>query len=83
MSNTLDQFLDPHTGCLTLQVARRMVDWRPNESLKTRIKELGEKADEGSLSEDEQTEYEQYIEDGDLIALLKLKAREILGELPT
>jgi hypothetical protein len=60
-----------------------MVDWRPDACLKARIKELGEKSNEGVLTEAERAEYEQYIEDGDLIALLKLKAREILGQLPS
>lgn len=82
MVSTLDQFLDPTTGCLTPQVAQRMVDWRPDARLKTRIRELGEKADDGTLTKSEREEYERYIDDGDVISLLKLKAREILGQLP-
>ena len=48
-----------------------------------RVQDLGRKASEGALSDAEQVEYEQYINDGDVIALIQLKARAILGELPS
>lgn len=78
--STFDQFLDPSTGCLTPQVAQRIVDWRPSPQLQDRIQELGRKADAGTLSPDEDGEYQQLIEDGDLIALLQTKARRILSQ---
>lgn len=76
--STFDQFLDPTTGCLTPQVAQRIVDWRPDPELQAHIQKLGEKANSGTLSPDEEFEYQQLIEDGDLIALLQAKARRIL-----
>jgi hypothetical protein len=81
--SSLDRFLDPATGCLTPQVAQRIVDWRPDQELKVRIQELGRKANAGKLTAEEDAEYEQYIDDGDLdgdlIALLQAKARGILA----
>ena len=77
--SSLDQFLDPATGCLTPQVAQRIVDWRPDPRLQDRIQELGAKANQGTLTADEDAEYEQYIEEGDLIALRQAKARGILA----
>ena len=76
---SLDQFLDPVEGWLTPQVAQRIVDWRPTEELRNRIEELGRKADEGSLTPEEDTEYRDYIEEGDVIALLQAKARRLLA----
>ena len=77
--SSLDQFLDPIDGCLTPQVAQRIVDWRPSEDLRRRIEELGRKADEGMLSEDEDREYQEYVDEGDVIALLQAKARRLLA----
>jgi hypothetical protein len=77
-SSTLETFLSPAAGWLTPDVAQRIVNWRPEQSVKERIAELGRKADEGTLSPEEDAEYEQHIEDGDLIAILQLKAEEIL-----
>ena len=77
--SSLDRFLDPATGCLTPQVAQRIVDWRPDPELQARIQELGRRANQGILTAEEDAEYEQYIEDGDLIALLQAKARGILA----
>lgn len=70
--------MNPATGWLTPDVAQRIVNWRPDQSLKDRIAELGRKADEGTLSPEEDAEYKQYIEDGDLIAILQLKSEEVL-----
>jgi hypothetical protein len=78
-ASTFDQFLDPITGCLTPQVAQKIVDWRPTAELQAHIQDLGIKADSGTLTSDEELEYQQLIEDGDLIALLQTKARKILG----
>ena len=77
--STLDQFLDPFDGCLTPQVAQRIVDWQPNEQLRGRVEELGRKADDGTLTEEEDAEYREYIDEGDLIALLQAKARRLLA----
>lgn len=81
--SSLDHFLDPTTGFLTPQIAQRIVDWRPDATMCERVQELGRKANEGTLSEAEQIEYEQYVNDGDVIALIQLRARKILGQLPS
>jgi hypothetical protein len=77
--SSLDKFLDPVNGWLTPQVAQRIVDWRPDESLRERIEELGRKANEGTLSPEEDAEYRDYIDEGDVIALLQAKARKMLA----
>jgi hypothetical protein len=78
-SSTLDQFLDPATGWLTPQIAQRIVEWQPDAQVRARILELGQKAEEGTLTPEEDVEYERYIEDGDVIALVQAKTRQILG----
>ena len=76
--SSLDSFLDPVHGCLTPQVAQRIVDWRPAEQLRARIEELGRKANNGTLTSEEDAEYRDYIDEGDVIALLQAKARRLL-----
>jgi hypothetical protein len=76
--STLDQFLDPATGWLTPQIAQRIVDWQPAADVRARILELGRRAEEGALTAEEDAEYERYIEEGDVIALLQAKTRHIL-----
>jgi hypothetical protein len=72
----------PNSGWLTPQIARRIVDWKPDVELQSRIMELGRWANEGLLTDAEKAEYEQHVDDGDLIALFQLTARNLLGELP-
>jgi hypothetical protein len=79
--SSLDQFFDPSAGWLTPQVAATMINWKPDPRLRARIEELGLKANEGALTPSEQAEYEQYVHDEDLIALLQAKARQIVTQL--
>jgi hypothetical protein len=55
------------------------MEWRPDEELRKRIDELGRKADEGTLTAEEDSEYRDYIDEGDVIALLQAKARHLLA----
>jgi hypothetical protein len=48
--------------------------------LTKRIEYLASRANEGALTPDEEDEYKDYIEGGDLIALLQAKARRFLAQ---
>ncbi len=75
-SNTvLDQFLAP---IFTPEVAQQVVAHRPEEKMQVHLEELREKANEGLLSDAEQKEYQEIVENLDLIGLLKAKARAVL-----
>jgi hypothetical protein len=45
-----------------------------------RIEFLAQKANEGTLSPEEDDEYKDYIEGGDMLALLQAKARRFLKQ---
>ncbi len=77
--SSLDRFLDAVGGCLTPEVARRIIEWRPDADLRNRIEELGRKANAGTLTPEEGAEYRDYIDEGDVIALLQAKARHLLA----
>ena len=61
--------------------ARRLVAFRIDEPLQARIEMLGERANEGSLSASEKSEYEALIDAADFVAILKLKARRHLEQI--
>jgi len=45
-----------------------------------RLEVLGEKCNEGELTPNERTEYETYVQVGDLFAILKAKAKKALAQ---
>ncbi len=80
MSDTalLDQLLDPFSQCLDAESARRVIEFGIAPAVQERVNALGEKANEGVLTDDERTDYEALIDAADFIAILKLKARRQL-----
>lgn len=75
----LDKLLDPVSACFTPDTARALVALSPNETVRAQMTELGAKADAGTLTPEEARDYDTFIEAGDLIAALQLKARQQLS----
>lgn len=75
----LDRYLDPVAEVLTPQAAQRILALEPDPEIVRRVKELGEKSDAGTLSEDEREEYRALADAGTLVALFKAKARRALN----
>ena len=75
----LDQLLDPFSRCLTVEVARALVDLRADAESQARIEELADKSTEGTLTPEEREEYEAYVWGGTLIGLLQAKAGALLA----
>lgn len=78
----LDSLLEPLSLCLDAESARRLVAFRIDQPVQARIEMLGARANEGNLNASEQSEYEALINAADLIAILKLKARRHLDQIP-
>ena len=76
----LDEFLDPLSRCLDDESARRVLELGVAPAVQERVDRLAEMANEGSLSDDERAEYEALINAEDLLAILKLKARNQLSD---
>ena len=74
----LARLLEPVGRCLTPEVARAIVNLRADLSVQTRIDELADKCTEGTLSAEEQSEYETYVHAIDFIAVLQAQARSLL-----
>jgi len=82
-NGVLDQVLDPMADCLTPEVAKRILSVSLEPKRQTRIDELAEKANEGTLSEEERREYADYVEAMDVVGILKATARLALSRHPT
>ena len=85
MSTTLDstslhRFLEQFTETFTPELAQHFVNLPPHPELQNRLDELGEKANEGTLTEAERSEYQTYVEAMDVIALLRVKSQGKSGQ---
>ena len=75
MHNLLDQF----SGCLNAEAARRVVDFKIDSETQALVAALGEKANEGRITDEELDAYKSYVEVADFITILKLKAKQLLS----
>jgi hypothetical protein len=75
----LDDLLEPLSQCFDAESARRLIAFRIDQQVLTRIELLGELANEGNLTADERSEYEALINAADFISILRLKAQRHLS----
>jgi hypothetical protein len=78
----LDRFLEPVTEAFTPELARRLVDLRADDELQLEIEVLRQKANEGTLSPDEEVAYRDFVEAVDVISIIQSKARRFLTRHP-
>ena len=74
----LDELFDPLARCLNADAAQRVADLRVSPIVQERVDWLAQRANEGTLTEDERNEYEALINASDFIAILKSKATRSL-----
>ncbi len=75
---TIDQLIEPVGQCLTAEVAERLISLRANPELQREVDRLADKANRGSLTDDERAQYEQYVSFAQFVTLLQIKARDLL-----
>lgn len=75
----LEAYLAPLAECFTPDVARRIVDFRPDARTEERLDLLRQKANEGTLSPAEQDEYQEFVDALDFVGLIKARARTLLN----
>lgn len=80
--SVLDALMEPLSRCLDAASARRVLDFRVSRPVQKRIDTLAQRANDGSLTDDERAEYELLINAADFISIIKLKARQHLGLEP-
>lgn len=67
--------MEPLSRCLDAASARRILDLKVDPPVQERIDTLAERANEGTLSDNERSEYEALINAADFISILKIKAQ--------
>ena len=75
----LSTYIEPIADGLTLPQAQQILAIVPSDKLIARVEELAEKSENGSLTAEERTEYEYYVDVDDVIGLLKAKARRVVA----
>jgi hypothetical protein len=75
----LGRILQPLGECLTRTSAKRILSLRAEPASRRRIQRLAAKCAAGTLTLEERAEYQLFVEVGDMVALLKAKARQRLG----
>jgi hypothetical protein len=81
-SSVLKRLFKPAEGGLSVELAAFLEGLDFDAADHRRVTELAEKAQKGLLSEVERQEYETYILLDDLLAILRMKARQSLRALP-
>jgi hypothetical protein len=74
----LDRIFEPLCDVLTVESAEKLAAWRADDEVQRHLDELGDKANEGELSDAEREEYEAYVRAIDFIGILQAKARAVL-----
>jgi hypothetical protein len=74
-ADIFSRVIDPANPSLTPQAAEGILLLGYSEADHTRMAELAERSNRGELSDDERREFEGYVFVGDLLAILKSKAR--------
>jgi hypothetical protein len=83
IDTALNGLLDPLSRCLDADSARRVIELRIDPAVQSRLDVLAERANDGVLTDEERAEYEAFINVGDFISILKLKARRQLDSIQT
>jgi uncharacterized protein YnzC (UPF0291/DUF896 family) len=83
ISSFLDAYFEPVVSVFTPELAEKIVSLRPDPKVVARVCELAEKSDDGTLTDEERNELEALVDAGDVISLLKSKARRYLDGVRT
>jgi hypothetical protein len=77
----IGQFLEPIFRTMSPATAEAIIKLTAASDLQDRIEYLAQQTNEGGLSEQEQDEYQAFIDAGDILATLQAIARKTLPNL--
>jgi hypothetical protein len=78
VASYLDRLLDPLADVLTPESAAAILNLRPNPELLAHIEELRQKANEGTLTPADDSEYKDFVEAVDMVSIIQAKARRVI-----
>jgi len=74
----LDRIIEPFAECLTPDAARKIVAIKADDAMQRRVDDLADKANAGTLTEIEQSEYDRYLAAFHFVTILQSRARRII-----
>ena len=80
-TNYLDRMLQPVTEAMNAEFANKLVGLRADDELLSRIEILRGKANQGTITAEDEAEYREFVEAVDVISILQSKARRVLSKL--
>ena len=78
--NYLDRMLRPITEAMSPEFANKLISLRADEELLSHIEQLRGKANQGTMTAEEEAEYREFVEAVDVISILQAKARRVLAK---
>jgi hypothetical protein len=78
-TSLLDQLAEPFAECLTTAAAQKIVALRADEAIQTRVDELADRANQGTLAPEEAAEYDRYLAAFHFVTVMQAKARRVLS----
>lgn len=82
-TDILSDVIAPDQGNLPPDVARSLLEWKFSESACARMRELADRKNKGTISDDEQDELEKYVRVGGFVNLVQAKARVSIAQHST
>ena len=76
----LDRLLEPMTDVLTPEVARALAGLRASPDLQADVEDLRRKANDGTLTPEEDAKYKEFVEAVDVFSIIQSKARQFLAK---
>jgi hypothetical protein len=74
----IERMVDPIGRALTPDAAREILQLRADAETQRRIDDLADKCNEGSLTEEERAEYQEFISLFNILTVLQVRARSVL-----
>ncbi len=79
IASILEKMLEPAISEMPPAYARKVLQLRADGDILARIEELRSKANQGTLTQEEDHEYKDIVEAIDIISMLQQQARRLLG----
>jgi hypothetical protein len=79
----LELLLGPLGESFSVEFARKLAELRAAPEVQQRIDSLAEKANEGALTPDGQSDYKSLIDTSTVLAIMQLKGRQFLAQHST
>jgi hypothetical protein len=77
------RLMQSQTNALSPEAAEYLLSIELPKSDRSRMEQLAERSEAGTLTEEERAEFEGYLHVGNLLAVMQSKARVALGRKPT